>query len=215
MGLPKDKLYATIHEGDERMQLGPDEEARGFLGPVSARGPHSGFPHQGQFLGHGGYRTVRTVLGDPHRPGDGMGCGRPDCRPGCDCDRYLELWNLVFMQFNRKERRTLEPLPKPSIDTGMGLERMAAVIQKVPSNYDTDLFAPMMSQDCGTERLPLRQNAEKDVSVKVIADHSRAAAFLIGRRHPAQQRRARLRAAAGDSPGAAPRALPGAESPFP
>ncbi len=62
--------------------------------------------------------------------GEGFGCGRPDCAVGCDCDRYLEIWNLVFMQFNRDAAGTMTPLPKPSIDTGMGLERIASVIQK-------------------------------------------------------------------------------------
>jgi alanyl-tRNA synthetase len=109
-----------------------------------------------------------------------MGCGRPDCRPGCDCDRYLELWNLVFMQFNRTEDGVLHPLPKPSIDTGMGLERIAAVIQKVPSNYDTDLFAPMMEAIGALSGLTYGTDPEKDASFRVIADHGRAAAFLIG-----------------------------------
>ncbi|HBZ55276.1 MAG TPA: alanine--tRNA ligase, partial [Syntrophobacteraceae bacterium] len=88
--------------------------------------------------------------------------------------------NLVFMQFNRHPDGTLEPLPKPSIDTGMGLERVAAVIQRVPSNYDTDLFAPMMA--CVAEISGRRpgESADTDVSLKVIGDHSRAAAFLIG-----------------------------------
>ncbi len=112
--------------------------------------------------------------------GPGIGCGRPDCKPGCDCDRYLELWNLVFMQFNRSEDGALKPLPRPSIDTGMGLERIAAVIQKVPSNYDTDIFAPMMAKIEQLTGYKYGSSAEKDVSVKVIADHSRAAAFLIG-----------------------------------
>ncbi len=84
------------------------------------------------------------------------------------------------MQFNRSQDGALKPLPKPSIDTGMGLERIAAVIQKVPSNYDTDLFAPMMAKIEQLTGYKYRSSAEKDVSVKVIADHSRAAAFLIG-----------------------------------
>ena len=112
--------------------------------------------------------------------GPGIGCGRPDCKPGCDCDRCLELWNLVFMQFNRKQDGALKPLPKPSIDTGMGLERITAVIQKVPSNYDTDLFAPMRAKIEELTGYRYGTVAEKDVSVKVISDHSRAAAFLIG-----------------------------------
>jgi alanyl-tRNA synthetase len=112
--------------------------------------------------------------------GPGIGCGRPECKPGCDCDRYLELWNLVFMQFNRRQDGILEPLPKPSIDTGMGLERIAAVKQKVPSNYDTDLFAPMREKIAELTGYRYGTEAEKDVSVKVISDHGRAAAFLIG-----------------------------------
>jgi len=72
-------------------------------------------------------------------------CGRTDCKLGCDCDRYLELWNLVFMQFNRSEDGTMTSLPKPSIDTGMGLERVAAVLQGKLNNYDSDLFAPVIS----------------------------------------------------------------------
>ena len=72
--------------------------------------------------------------------GEDVGCGRPDCGVGCDCDRFLELWNLVFMQFNRDASGSSIPLAKPSIDTGMGLERVSAVVQGVKSNYDTDLF---------------------------------------------------------------------------
>ena len=76
--------------------------------------------------------------------GEAFGCGSPDCAVGCECDRYLELWNLVFMQFERDETGTMTPLPRPSIDTGLGLERIVSVLQDVPTNYDTDLFVPIM-----------------------------------------------------------------------
>jgi alanyl-tRNA synthetase len=112
--------------------------------------------------------------------GESFSCGRPDCKVGCDCDRYLELWNLVFMEFNRDESGAMTPLPKPSIDTGMGLERLAAVLQGATTNYGTDLFMPIIK---GIESLSghVFGAAEKtDVSMKVVADHSRAAAFLVG-----------------------------------
>ncbi|MDA8403149.1 MAG: alanine--tRNA ligase, partial [Desulfobacteraceae bacterium] len=112
--------------------------------------------------------------------GEAFGCDGEDCAPGCDCDRYLEIWNLVFMQFNRDANGKLTPLPKPSIDTGMGLERIASVIQGVPTNYDTDLFAPIIRKIeslCGKK---LGQSPAVDVAMKVIADHSRAGAFMVG-----------------------------------
>ncbi len=112
--------------------------------------------------------------------GEGYGCGRPECTVGCECDRYLEIWNLVFMQFNRDAAGTMTPLPKPSIDTGMGLERIVSVVQNVSTNYDTDLIRPIIAR---AEELTGRRFGEDpatDVAMKVIADHSRAAAFLIG-----------------------------------
>lgn len=180
MGLPKDKLYATIHEGDAEMQLGPDEEAREFWARFLPVERILTFPTKDNFWSMGDTGPCGPCSEILIDQGEAMGCGRPDCRPGCDCDRYLELWNLVFMQFNRREDGVLEPLPKPSIDTGMGLERIAAVIQKVPSNYDTDLFAPMRARIAEISGYHYGTDPEKDVSVKVIADHSRAAAFLIG-----------------------------------
>jgi alanyl-tRNA synthetase len=111
--------------------------------------------------------------------GEGTGCGRPGCAAGCDCDRFLEIWNLVFMQFNQDESGKRTPLPRPSIDTGMGLERLAAVVQGVPSNYDTDLFQPILkeiSRLCGK---PYGGSPDLDAPMRVIADHARATAFLI------------------------------------
>ena len=111
--------------------------------------------------------------------GEGVGCGRPGCAVGCDCDRFLEIWNLVFMQFDQDASGTRTPLPKPSIDTGMGLERLAGVVQGVTSNYDTDLFRPILdgiSRQCG---VPVGKSPALDAAMRVVADHARAAAFLI------------------------------------
>ncbi|HKN72402.1 MAG TPA: alanine--tRNA ligase, partial [Terriglobales bacterium] len=120
--------------------------------------------------------------------------GHTDCKFGCDCGRYVELWNLVFMQFDRDASGKLNPLPKPSIDTGMGLERTAAVLQGVISNYDTDLFTPLIKRaaeltgaasiDGGTGVSPVHAEqssagSRSAASLRVIADHSRAATFLI------------------------------------
>ncbi|MFH1980279.1 MAG: alanine--tRNA ligase [Pseudomonadota bacterium] len=106
--------------------------------------------------------------------------GDPNCGVACDCDRFLEIWNLVFMQFNRDETGKMTPLPKPSIDTGMGLERMASVVQNAPSNYDTDLLMPIMQRTEALSGRAMGESREVAVAMKVIADHSRAAAFLIG-----------------------------------
>jgi alanyl-tRNA synthetase len=111
--------------------------------------------------------------------GEKVGCGRPDCQVGCDCDRFLELWNLVFMQFNRNSEGKLQPLAKPCIDTGMGLERISAILQGVQSNYETDLFKPIFKEMEGISRISYGKNSKSDISIRVIADHSRAATFLI------------------------------------
>lgn len=111
--------------------------------------------------------------------GPEAGCGRPDCRPGCDCDRYLEIWNLVFMQYNRDDKGRMTPLPRPSIDTGMGLERIAAVIQGVSNNFETDLFMPIIDKISSLTQRRIGSDPDTDVAMKVIADHSRAAVFLI------------------------------------
>jgi len=111
--------------------------------------------------------------------GEHVGCG-PNCGIGkCDCDRFLEIWNLVFMQFDQAEDGTRTALPRPSIDTGMGLERISAVCQGVASNYETDLFQSIIQYTAELAGVKYRENEEIDTALQVIADHSRAIAFLI------------------------------------
>jgi alanyl-tRNA synthetase len=105
--------------------------------------------------------------------------GHPDCKFPCDCGRYTELWNLVFMQFNRDEQGNLTPLPRPSIDTGAGLERLASVLQGKLSNFDTDLFRPLIDEAASLANVEYGSNHDTDVSLRIIADHARAATFLI------------------------------------
>jgi alanyl-tRNA synthetase len=107
-------------------------------------------------------------------------CIRPHCDPSCDCGRWLEIWNLVFMQFDRDDTGAMKALPQPSIDTGAGLERLAAVIQAAPSNYDTDLFAGILARAQDISGVARGSDPEKDVSLNVVADHARALTFLIG-----------------------------------
>ncbi len=111
--------------------------------------------------------------------GPGIGCGRPECDASCDCDRHLEIWNLVFSQFNHNPDGSYTPLPKKNIDTGMGLERTASVLQGVATNFDTDLFRPMI--DAAARILGVRygQGGAVDVALKIIADHVRTVAFAI------------------------------------
>ena len=112
--------------------------------------------------------------------GPSMGCGNPDCAPGCDCNRYLEIWNLVFTQYDRSLDGKLTPLPKPNIDTGMGLERLAAVIQGQTSNYGSDVFKDLIGRIEDLSQKKYNENKKQDVAFRVISDHVRAIAFLIG-----------------------------------
>ncbi|MEJ2469679.1 MAG: alanine--tRNA ligase [Desulfuromonadales bacterium] len=111
--------------------------------------------------------------------GPEIGCDSPDCTVGCDCDRYMEIWNNVFMQFDRQADGTMTPLPKPAVDTGMGLERITTVIQKVQSNYDTDLLRDIIGYIENLSGKTYGNRSDDDVSMRVMADHSRATAYLI------------------------------------
>ena len=173
-GLPADKLYGSIYLDDDeayelwRKNIGlPDDRIVRF-------GEEDNFWSMGDT---GPCGPCSEILIDR---GEQYGCDRPECAVGCECDRYLEIWNLVFMQFNRDASGKMTPLPKPSIDTGMGLERIVAIIQDVPTNFDTDLILPIIQRTEDLAQQRFGESRETDVAMKVIADHSRAAAFLIG-----------------------------------
>ena len=174
MKLPSEKLWVSIYLDDDEShdiwakQIGVPEDR------IVRLGEKDNFWSMGET---GPCGPCTEILIDR---GAETGCKTPACAVGCECDRYLELWNLVFMQYNRDADGNMNPLPKPSIDTGMGLERIASVIQGVPTNYDTDLFVPIIRTIetlCGRKA---GDNRKTNVAMKVIADHSRAAAFLIG-----------------------------------
>jgi alanyl-tRNA synthetase len=182
LGLPADQLYVTVFEDDnEAADLWPK-----LTGIPTERLSRLGEKDNFWAMGDTGpCGPCSEILIDQ---GPELGCGRPDCAPGCDCDRYLEIWNLVFMQFERAADGSMSPLPRPSIDTGLGLERLAAVTQKVRSNFETDLFQPLLAKVAslsgipyvyGANLAPGEPNFQTNVSTRVIADHSRAITFLI------------------------------------
>ena len=170
-GLPKDQMWVTIYLDDDEAfnlwrKIVPEER-------IVRLGEKDNFWAMGDT---GPCGPCSEIVIDQ---GEAVGCGRRDCKVGCDCDRFLELWNLVFMQFNRDASGKLHPLAKPSIDTGMGLERVSAILQNVRSNYDTDLFRPIIRDIEGIGRAGYGKDPKSDVSIRVIADHSRASTFLI------------------------------------
>ncbi len=171
--LPADKLWATVFREDEEAARLWEKIAGLPPARIIGMGEKDNFWAMGDT---GPCGPCSEILIDQ---GEAMSCG-PECGIGkCECDRYLEIWNLVFMQYNRTADGVLHPLPKPSIDTGMGLERLCAVIQGVKSNFDCDLLRPVIA---GLEALAGQAYGASDtqnVPFRVIADHSRATAFLI------------------------------------
>jgi alanyl-tRNA synthetase len=174
MGLPKEKLWITIYqEDDEAFEIWNK-----IMGVPADRIVRMGMDSNFWMMGETGpCGPCSEILYDQ---GPGVGCGRPECNVECNCDRHLELWNHVFTQFDRDKDGHFHPLPKPNIDTGMGLERLAAVIQGVSSNYDSDLFTPIIRFVSKISGKAYGTSEDSDVSMRVIADHSRAVTFLIG-----------------------------------
>ena len=184
-GIAKDKLYVTIFKGEAGVAR--DVEAFDLWiaqGVAKDRiyemGLKDNFWQMGDTGPCGPCSEIHYDMGPA-----ASDQGHTDCQFGCECGRYVEIWNLVFMQFDRDASGKLNPLPKPSIDTGMGLERVTAVLQGVISNYDTDLFTPLIRRAAEVTGASLKKELNKEsltksaASLRVIADHSRAATFLI------------------------------------
>ncbi|MFN8590896.1 MAG: alanine--tRNA ligase [Thermomicrobiales bacterium] len=172
LGVPADRWYPTVHPDDEdayriwRDVIGVPEERIGKLadnwwGPVGATGPN------------GPDSEVYFDRGPEH------GCGSPDCAPGCDCERYLEVWNNVFMEFFQAPDGTRTKLPRQHVDTGMGLERLAMVMQGARSVYDIDLYQTIIQRVAGLSGVTYGNDAETDRALRIIADHARGGTFLI------------------------------------
>lgn len=171
--LPKEKLYVSIYEKDDEafklwLELTDIKEER-----IVRLGEKDNFWQMGDT---GPCGPCSEIIIDQ---GQDIGCKRPDCTVGCECDRFLELWNLVFMQYNKDNKGNLVPLPKPSIDTGMGLERICAVLQNKLSNYDTDLFEPIIKNISNLTNVDYGISKESDISIRVIADHIRSIVFML------------------------------------
>ena len=172
LGLPVERLYFTVFTDDDETieiwkSLGIPEER------ISRLGEEDNFWRAGPT---GPCGPCSELYYDQ---GPEFGCGSPDCAPGCDCDRYLEYWNLVFTQYDGQEDGTLVPLPKKNIDTGMGLERIAAIMQGVQSNYEIDLMRDLLAVGERLTGKTYGENAEDDLSLRIIADHGRSVTFMI------------------------------------
>jgi alanyl-tRNA synthetase len=169
--IPANRLYPTVHPEDDEAPRWwseiagyPDEAIvrleDNWWGPPGASGPC------------GPDSEIYYDRGVEH------GCGRADCKPGCDCERFLEIWNLVFMQFYQDLDGTRTPLPKKNIDTGLGLERVSMVLQGKESVFDTDLFRPIIDKFAALANTSYGKDVKVDTSLRVIADHGRALVFL-------------------------------------
>lgn len=171
--MPVDKLWATIYQDDDEAydiwvkEIGMNPSHIVRLGKEDNFWEHGSGPC-------GPCSEIYFDRGEKH------GCGRPDCKPGCECDRYVEIWNNVFSQFDNDGNGNYKPLAHPNIDTGMGLERLACVMQDVDNIFEVDTVQNIMKHICRIAGLRYHEDKQKDVSLRVITDHIRSATFMIG-----------------------------------
>ena len=171
--LPTERLWVTIYLDDEeafacwrQVGVAADRilrfgEEDNFWGPAGDSGPC------------GPCSEIYYDMGEE------VGCGRPGCKPNCECDRFSEIWNLVFTQYNQHPDGTRTSLPKPNIDTGMGLERIAAAVQGKPSIYETEFFSPLIQRICQLTGKHYAANDKDDSAIRIVAEHTRGITFLI------------------------------------
>ncbi|SDP12505.1 alanyl-tRNA synthetase [Selenomonas ruminantium] len=168
--LPKDKLWVTVYpDDDEAIEIWKSQP---------------GFPQDHIVKMEDNFWEIGPGPCGPDSEiyidlGEERGCGSPDCAVGCDCDRYLEIWNLVFTQYDKQEDGSYKNLAHKNIDTGCGLERLASVVQEKKTNFETDLLFPIIEYAAGVAGVTYGEDAEKDISLKVIADHARSMSIMI------------------------------------
>ena len=172
--LPPERLLVTVFREDEEAYALWEKE----IGIPSSRLVRMGEEDNYWAMGESGPCGPCSEIQCDFGPA-ASDLGHTNCQFPCDCGRYVELWNLVFMQFNRDANGKLTPLPKPSVDTGAGLERLAAALQGKVSNYDTDLFRPLIDHAADSAGADYGEDPRTDTALRVIADHSRAAAFVV------------------------------------
>ena len=171
--LPEERLWITVFlDDDESFQYWRD------IGVSEERMVRCG--EEDNFWGPAGDTGPCGPCSEIHYDyGLEYGCGRPDCSPACDCERFVEIWNLVFTEYYQDAEGKRSPLPRKNIDTGMGLERTAAVLQGKRSPYDTDLFAPVMERVAKLTGVNYGSDSKSDRAMRIVAEHGRAVTFLI------------------------------------
>lgn len=173
MGIPEDKMYVSIYEEDDEAYEIWNKDIGLATDRIVRLGKKDNFWEHG--IGPcGPCSEIYFDRGEKH------GCQNPDCAVGCECDRYIEFWNLVFTQFDKDEEGNYHPLANPNIDTGMGLERMATIMQDVGTIFEVDTIKHVLDTVCKLANIKYKDDEKQDISIRVITDHIRSVSFMIG-----------------------------------